>query len=77
MTLQDEIKELVLSFFQKIGSKIIENDGVYEIHIPKKYQDSFQAEQILFSFDEKIASERNVSADNSWQQHFITCYYQL
>ena len=60
MTLQDEIKELVLSFFQKIGSKIIENDGVYEIHIPKEYQDSFQAEQILFSFDEKIASKKNI-----------------
>ena len=60
MILQNEIKELVLSFFQKIGSKIIENDGVYEIHIPKKYQNSFQATQILFSFDEKTASERNV-----------------
>ena len=60
MILHDEIKELVLSFFQKIDSKIIENDGVYEIHIPKKYQNSFQAAQILFSFDEKTASERNV-----------------
>ena len=60
MTLQDEIKELVLSFFQKIGSEIIENDGVYKINIPKKYQNSFQAAQILFSFDEKTESARNV-----------------
>ncbi len=58
MNLQEMIDDLVLSFFRRIGSKIIESNGIYEVAIPQKYQDIFKSSHILMTFDENIALER-------------------
>ena len=60
MNLQDEIKTMTLGFFQNIGSEIIEDKGAYKVSIPDKYKIYFQDANLLFTFDEKIASEKGL-----------------
>ena len=59
MKIQQEIEELTLSYFKTINSEITEENGLYRISIPKKYQNYFERAEILFTFDEKIALEYN------------------
>ena len=59
MKIQQEIEELTLSYFKTINSEITEENGLYRISIPKKYQNYFERAEILFTFDENIASQQN------------------
>lgn len=51
MILQDEIRELVLSYFTRIGSRIVNNDGIYQIMIPEEYIEYFQSSTLKIIFD--------------------------
>ena len=64
MNIQQEIKELTLSYFKTIRSEIIEENGLYRISIPEKYQNYFRRSEILLTFDEKIALEQNCELMN-------------
>ncbi len=55
MTIQDEIKEFVMAFFEKINSNIIENNDVYKIELPEKYHGFFGSVDLLITFDKNIA----------------------
>jgi len=55
MEIQNEIKELTLSFFKAINSEITEDNALYKITIPEKYHNYFGKSQISITFDEKIA----------------------
>jgi hypothetical protein len=59
LNIQQEIKELTLSYFKTINSEIIEENGLYKISIPEKFQNYFETTKILMTFDEKIALEYN------------------
>lgn len=59
MEIKNEIKELTLSFFKTIDAEIINNNGLYDIIIPNKYQNYFQKSKIRITFDEKVAEEYN------------------
>jgi hypothetical protein len=59
LNIQQEIEELTLSYFKTINSEIIEENGLYKISIPEKFQNYFRKKQILLTFDEKIALEHN------------------
>ena len=59
MNLTDEIKNLVLTYFQRIDSKIIEEQGSYVIHIPKKHHADFESSKIIICFDAQTASKLN------------------
>jgi len=64
LNIQQEIKELTLSYFKTIRSEIIEENGLYRISIPEKYQNYFRRSEILLTFDEKIALEQNCELMN-------------
>ncbi len=55
MTIQVEIKEFVMEFFEKIDSDIAENNGIYEIQLPEKYHGYFGSSRLLITFDKNIA----------------------
>ena len=59
MDVSNQIQELTLSFFKTIDAEIINNNGLYNITIPNKYQNYFQKSKIRVTFDEKIAEEYN------------------
>lgn len=59
MNIQQEIEELTLSYFKTIKSEITEENGLYKISIPEKFQNYFRRKKILLTFDEKIALEYN------------------
>ena len=56
MNIQQEIEKLTLSYFKTINSEITEENGLYEISIPEKYQNYFRSSQISLTFDEKVAT---------------------
>ena len=64
MNIQQEIEKLTLSYFKTINSEITEENGLYEISIPEKYQNYFRSSQISLTFDEKVASEQNCELIN-------------
>ena len=64
MNIQQEIEKLTLSYFKTINSEITEENGLYEISIPEKYQNYFRRSQISLTFDEKVASEQNCELIN-------------
>jgi len=64
LSIQQEIEELTLSYFKTINSEITEENGLYEISIPEKYQNYFRKSQISLTFDEKVASEQNCELIN-------------
>lgn len=59
MNLQNEIKELVISFFKIINAEIFNDNEVYTITIPERYSNYFQKSKIIITFDEKLAEENN------------------
>ena len=59
MEIQNEIKELTLSFFKTIHSEIIEENDIYKIIIPEKYRNYFCESKISITFNEKIAEQQN------------------
>ena len=59
MDISNQIQELTLSFFKTIDAEIINNNGLYDITIPNKYQNYFQKSKIRITFDERIAEEHN------------------
>ena len=59
MDVSNQIQELTLSFFKTIDAEIINNNGLYNITIPNKYQNYFQKSKIRVTFDEKIAEKYN------------------
>ena len=64
MNIQQEIEKLTLSYFKTINSEITEENGLYKISIPEKYQNYFRSSQISLTFDEKVASEQNCELIN-------------
>jgi len=64
LSIQQEIEKLTLSYFKTINSEITEENGLYEISIPEKYQNYFRRSQISLTFDEKVASEQNCELIN-------------
>ena len=64
MSIQQEIEKLTLSYFKTINSEITEENGLYEISIPEKYQNYFRKSQISLTFDEKVATEQNCELIN-------------
>jgi len=53
------IRHLVLSFFEKIGSRTASVDGAYEVmSLPERYARYFGSEKILFAFDAETASQK-------------------
>jgi|APSaa5957512535_1039671.scaffolds.fasta_scaffold00472_32 hypothetical protein len=59
MNISNQIQELTLSFFKTIDAEIINNNGLYDIAIPNKYQNYFQKSKIRITFNEKVAEEHN------------------
>ena len=64
MSIQQEIEKLTLSYFKTINSEITEENGLYKISIPEKYQNYFRSSQISLTFDEKVATEQNCELIN-------------
>ena len=64
MNIQQEIEKLTLSYFKTINSEITEENGLYRISIPEKYQNYFRSSQISLTFDEKVATEQNCELIN-------------
>lgn len=50
-TTEIQIKNLVLSFFEKFNSYIIEKDGIYDIQIPEKIFHLFKRSRLTITFD--------------------------
>ena len=59
MNVQTEIKELVLSFFDIIGSHMSYNAGIYNISIPQEYHNHFRSNMLVITFEKEIASTHN------------------
>ena len=59
MNPQTEIKELVLSFFDMIGSTVSFNDSIYNISVPEQYHNHFLSHKLAITFDENTASDHN------------------
>jgi len=64
LNIQQEIEKLTLSYFKTINSEITEENGLYRISIPEKYQNYFRSSQISLTFDEKVATEQNCELIN-------------
>jgi len=64
LSIQQEIEKLTLSYFKTINSEITEENGLYKISIPEKYQNYFRSSQISLTFDEKVATEQNCELIN-------------
>ena len=64
MNIQQEIEKLTQSYFKTINSEITEENGLYRISIPEKYQNYFRSSQISLTFDEKVATEQNCELIN-------------
>jgi len=64
LNIQQEIEKLTLSYFKTINSEITEENGLYKISIPEKYQNYFRSSQISLTFDEKVATEQNCELIN-------------
>ena len=64
MNIQQEIEKLTLSYFKTINSEITEENGLYKISIPEKYQNYLRSSQISLTFDEKVATEQNCELIN-------------
>ena len=56
MDLQNEIRDLTMSFFEAVGSDIVQKDGICHVAIPKKFQQYFRGEKISITFDRDAAS---------------------
>ena len=59
MNIQQEIEELTLSYFKTIKSEITEENGLYKISIPEKFQNYFETKKIFITFNERISLEQN------------------
>ena len=59
MNLQDEIRNLTMSFFETIGSDIVLNNKIYNIAVIKKYQNYFRKKEIAITFDRDVASDND------------------
>ena len=59
MSLQNDIKEIVLSFFKMVDSDMSCNDGIYHIHVPKRYSNHFRSQSLSITFEKDIASRHN------------------
>ena len=59
MNIQSEIQDLVLDFFNTIGSVSGRNNGVYQITIPDKYQGLFDMQKITIAFERDISSKHD------------------
>ena len=59
MSLQNDIQDLVLSFFKMIDSDMSYNDGIYTIHVPKKYHNHFRTHSLSITFEKDIALHHN------------------
>lgn len=57
-SIQSDIQDLVLGFFDAIGSGMSsEDDGVYRITVPEKYRSLFSTHEICIAFDKATASK--------------------
>ena len=59
MSVQSDIKELILSFFDTINSDVSCDKGIYDISIPEKYHNHFRSQRISITFEKDIAADHH------------------
>lgn len=58
MSLQNDIKDLVISFFEMVGSLDVD-DELYEASISQEYYKYFKKQKIVFTFERDVAVKHN------------------
>jgi len=59
MSIQQDVKNLTLEFFNAINADVSDISGIYRIIIPDTYENVFGTRNLLLAFDKGIASKHN------------------